>query len=76
MRAELTLAAKVLTDLANEPWDDYEPTLTRAVTMLVTDARKKLTTALRSISKVTPEETRAEGAGPNAWWADVLDTMR
>jgi hypothetical protein len=64
-------------DLKREPWSEYDPNLQKALLMLMKTSLQGLQRAARSISKVSPEETRSESPTlGEPWFNHALDQMQ
>lgn len=64
------------TKLQKEAWSDYDPTLQKALVLVMRPGFAAFQKAAKSIARVKPEETVSEHHLGDDWWNDALDEMR
>jgi hypothetical protein len=66
----------LLTKLKEEQWSDYDPTLQKAIMLLMKPGFAAFQKAAKAISRVRPEETRASYVPGEPWYEGILDRMQ
>ena len=76
MHTVLDRMAVLVAQLQQEPWDEYDKTLTGAATIVVKRSFAELQKAAKAVARITPEESRASTIVPGfEWVGEALDSV-